>query len=113
MALIPVCSGCFTGCRSTTPGARRSSGLKFRRGNRALCRRSARPSAFTTRPIMASPTGIDMMRPVRFTWSPSLIDLVFAQQHGADLVFFQVQRDADTSSGRNSTNSPAITFSRP
>ena len=31
------------------------------------------PSALTTRPTSASPTGTDMMRPVRLTWSPSLI----------------------------------------
>ena len=43
---------------------------------------------------MASPTGTDMMRPVRRTSSPSLMPAIFAQQHGADLVFFQVQRDA-------------------
>ena len=52
------------------------------------------PSASTTRPIMASPTGIDMMRPVRRTSSPSLMFGVIAQQHRADLVFFQVQGDA-------------------
>jgi hypothetical protein len=33
------------------------------------------PSEFTTRPIMASPTGTLMMRPVRFTSSPSLISV--------------------------------------
>ena len=39
------------------------------------CRRSGWPSAFTTRPIRASPTGTDMMRPVRRTSSPSLISV--------------------------------------
>ena len=52
------------------------------------------PSASTTRPIMASPTGTDMMRPVRRTSSPSLMSVIFAQQHGAHLVFFQVHGDA-------------------
>ena len=52
------------------------------------------PSAFTTRPISASPTGTDMMRPVRRTSSPSLICGIVAQQHRADLVFFQVHGDA-------------------
>ena len=52
------------------------------------------PSAFTTRPMSASPTGTDMMRPVRRTSSPSLISVIFAQQHRPHLVFFQVQGDA-------------------
>ena len=43
---------------------------------------------------MASPTGTDMMRPVRRTSSPSLISVYVAQQHRADLVFFQVHGDA-------------------
>ena len=34
------------------------------------------------------------MRPVRRTSSPSLISVILAQQHGAHLVFFQVQGDA-------------------
>ena len=42
----------------------------------------------------ASPTGTDMMRPVRRTSSPSLMLGEFAQQHRAHLVFFQVQGDA-------------------
>ena len=52
------------------------------------------PSASTTRPISASPTGTDMMRPVRRTSSPSLNCGVVAEEHGADLIFFEVQRDA-------------------
>ena len=52
------------------------------------------PSALTTRPISASPTGTDMMRPVRRTSSPSLISVIIAQQHRAHLVFFQVHGDA-------------------
>ena len=35
------------------------------------------------------------MRPVRLTGSPSLICLEVAEQHGADAVFFEVQRDAE------------------
>ena len=34
------------------------------------------------------------MRPVRRTSSPSLISVIFAQQHRAHLVFFQVHGDA-------------------
>ena len=35
------------------------------------------------------------MRPVRLTGSPSLICGVFAEQHRADAVFFEVERDAE------------------
>ena len=72
MALRPVCIGSRTGWRSTTPGASRSIGANF----------SVRigplpsigwPSALTTRPSISSPTGTEMMRPVRLTGSPSLI----------------------------------------
>jgi len=70
MALSPVWSGSFTGWRSTTPGARRSIGAKV------VVRMGPLPSigwprAFTTRPSSSSPTGTEMMRPVRFTRSPS------------------------------------------
>ncbi len=72
MALRPVCSGSFTGCRSTTPGASRSMALNWSASIGPLPSIGL-PSEFTTRPIIASPTGTDMMRPVRFTSSPSLI----------------------------------------
>ncbi len=74
MALMPVCIGSFTGWRSTTPGARRSIGLNcvVRMGPLPSM---GWPSASTTRPISASPTGTDMMRRVRFTSSPSLISV--------------------------------------
>ena len=52
------------------------------------------PSAFTTRPIRASPTGTLMMRPVRLTSSPSLISVYSPSSTDADLVFFQVHGDA-------------------
>src|SRR5512139_1502192 len=72
IAFSPVCTGSRTGWRATTPGAIRSIGAK----------RSVRtgplpsigcPSGFTTRPSSSSPTGTEMMRPVRLTRSPSLI----------------------------------------
>ena len=74
MALSPVCSGSFTGWRSTTPGAIFSMG--------ACCPvvigplpSTGWPSALTTRPSSSSPTGTEMMRPVRLTGSPSLISV--------------------------------------
>ena len=53
------------------------------------------PSALTTRPSISSPTGTEMMRPVRLTGSPSLMAVVLAEQHRADAVLFEVQRDAE------------------
>src|ERR1017187_6043192 len=74
MALMPVCSGSLTGRRSTTPGASRSMGLNCVLWMGPLSSMGL-PRALTTRPTMASPTGTDMMRPVRRTSSPSLISV--------------------------------------
>ena len=71
IGLIPVCSGSFTGCRSTMPGATMS-----------ICRRPpvelmgplpsiGSPSGSTTRPRYSGPTGMSSTRPVRRTGSPS------------------------------------------
>ena len=72
IALIPVCSGCFTGWRSTTPGAMRSIGLRSLAVIGPLPSIGT-PSAFTTRPTSSSPTGTDMIWLVRLTVSPSRI----------------------------------------
>src|SRR3954470_6221570 len=70
MALMPVCSGSCTGWRPTMPGActsrRRVSGVAIG----PLASR-ARPSESTTRPMRASPTGTERMRPVALTAPPS------------------------------------------
>ena len=72
IALIPVCSGSFTGWRSITPGAFHSSG---RRSVDSIgpWPSSGLPSGSTTRPSSASPTGTEATSPVRRTGSPSLI----------------------------------------
>ncbi len=70
MALMPVCSDSLTGNRSVTPGARRSMGENWSVTIGPLPS-TGWPSALTTRPSIASPTGTEMMRPVRLTWSPS------------------------------------------
>src|SRR6266576_3317738 len=72
IALIPVCSGSFTGWRWTTPGALNSSG---RRSSVSIAPWPSRglPSGSTTRPSRAGPTGTEATRPVRRTGSPSLI----------------------------------------
>src|SRR5829696_1264259 len=67
----PVWSGSCTGCRSTTPGALNSSGLRSLVSIGAPPS-SGLPSGSTIRPISASPTGTLATRPERLTGSPSL-----------------------------------------
>ena len=94
IALRPVCIGSLTGLRSTTPGASRSISLNCFDAIGPLPS-IGWPSALTTRPISASPTGTEMMRLVRLTVSPSRIAGVVAEEHRADAFFFEVQRDAE------------------
>ena len=70
IALTPVCSGWSTLLRETTLGAIRSTGA---RSLVPIGPRSSMgsPSAFTTRPISASPTGTEATWPVVCTSSPS------------------------------------------
>ena len=72
MALMPVCSGCFTGWRSATPGAFDSTS---RRSMVAIGPppSSGLPKGSITRPSTASPTGTLNSRPVLRTSSPSLM----------------------------------------
>ena len=70
IALMPVISGSFTGCRSAMPGALPSSGMKSVVSIGPLPSMGS-PSGFTTRPMRASPTGTERTRPVRFTVCPS------------------------------------------
>ena len=72
MALMPVCNGTETLLRSMMPGA----GLSMRRCSVVLIGplpSMGLPSASTTRPIRASPTGTETTSPVRSTVSPSLM----------------------------------------
>ena len=71
IALMPVCSGSFTGWRSTTPGALNSSG-RVSSVSIGPWPSSGFPSGSTTRPSSASPTGTLATPPVRRTGSPSL-----------------------------------------
>ena len=71
IAFRPVWSGSCTGCRSTTPGALNSSGLRSVVSIGAPPS-SGLPSGSTMRPISASPTGTLATWPVRRTGSPSL-----------------------------------------
>ena len=74
MALMPVCSGSFTGWRCTTEGACVSSGRSSWLSMGPLPS-SGSPSGPTTRPRKASPTGTDRISPVRLTCWPSSISL--------------------------------------
>ena len=71
IALMPVCSGSFTGWRAITPGALNSSG-RVSVVSIGPWPSSGLPSGSTMRPISASPTGTLATRPVRRTGSPSL-----------------------------------------
>ena len=72
IALIPVCSGSYTDLLSQIPGAGLSIGL-YSDVTIGPAPSIGCPSAFTTRPIIASPTGTDTTLPVRFTVWPSPI----------------------------------------
>ena len=70
IALMPVCIGSCTDLRAMMPGALTSI-LRRSVAFRGPLPSTGRPSALTTRPISASPTGTSAMRPVRLTTSPS------------------------------------------
>ena len=93
IALRPVCIGSWTDLRGMMPGAFTST---RRRSSVAIgpLPSSGLPSASTTRPSSASPTGTSTMAPVRATVSPSRICAVVAEDHDADVVGLEVQRHA-------------------
>ena len=111
MAFSPVAIGSRTGCRSITPGARRSrvmnSLVEIGPLSSIAC-----PSEFTTRPTSASPTGTLMMRPVRFTSSPSLISVYSPSSTTPTWSSSRFMAIPARSCG-NESNSPAMTLSRP
>ena len=111
IALRPVCIGSRTGWRSTTPGARRSI------GENCLVRIGPLPSigwpsALTTRPSSSSPTGTEMMRPVRLTGSPSLISRYSPSSTQPTLSSSRLSAMPKTPCG-NSSISPAMARSQP
>src|SRR5580765_593922 len=111
IAFRPVCSGSFTGLRSTTPGASRSIGMNCFEAIGPLPS-IAWPSAFTTRPIISSPTGTEMMRPVRLTMSPSLISVEWPRSTAPTLSSSRLSAMPKMPCG-NSSISPAIARSTP
>src|SRR5919198_1922728 len=111
IALSPVCSGSFTGCRSTTPGASRSIGANCLVAIGPLPSTGC-PRALTTRPSISSPIGTEMMRPVRFTGSPSLISVNSPRSTAPTLSSSRFSAMPNTPCG-NASISPAIAFSTP
>ena len=90
IALMPVCSGSFTGWRSAMPGALNSSGRRCGVSIAPLPS-SGRPSGSTTRPISASPHG----HPEQLAGPAHLVALldaeVVAEDDDADRALFQVE----------------------
>ncbi len=95
MALRPVCSGSLH--RLAVDDARRDALDRQQTCVVAIgpLPSIGWPSALTTRPSIASPTGTEMMRPVRFDDVAFLDRRGVAEEHRADAVFFEVQRDAE------------------
>jgi hypothetical protein len=91
--MMPVCTGTETDFRLMMPGAIFPSDSSRRRRCRP-CRRSAGPSALTTRPSSASPTGTESSLPVVRHSEPSLDRGVVAEQHDADFAFLKVEGHA-------------------
>ena len=118
IALMPVCSGSFTGWRTMIPGACDST-LRRRASRRSSPMPSiGRPSASTTRPTSSGPTGTSSTRR-RAADLVAFLELeVVAEDDGADVVFFEVEREGGDLVRRSRTTvissiSPAIAFWRP
>ena len=70
------------------------------------------PSALTTRPIISSPTGTEMMRPVRLTVSPSLMSVEWPSSTAPTLSSSRFSAMPNSPCG-NSSISPAMARSTP
>ena len=94
IALRPVCSGSFTGWRSTTPGAMRSIGENCFVGDRALAvDRLAERVDDAAEQLVADRHRDDAAGALDLVAFLDLREL--AEQHGADALLFEVQRDAE------------------
>src|SRR5262245_47361875 len=92
IGLMPVAIGSFTGWRWTTPGALNSAGRVSVVFTSPLPS-SGLPSGSTMRPSRASPTGTSS-RAAGALHLVALLDPVpLAEQHGADVVGLEVQRE--------------------
>src|SRR5574338_157539 len=111
IALRPVWSGWFTLLRATMPGAFRST-RRVSFVSIGPLPSIGLPSASTTRPSRASPTGTSTMRRVRRTRSPSRTWAASPMTATPTLSLSRLSTMPRTPPG-NSTSSPAITDSRP
>ena len=94
IALRPVCSGSFTGWRSTTPGAMRSIGENCFGRDRALAvDRLAERVDDAAEQLVADRHRDDAAGALDRVAFLDLREL--AEEHGADAVLFEVQRDAE------------------
>ena len=92
IALIPVCTGSFTGWRWITPGALNSSGRRSL-ASMAPWPSIGLPSGSTMRPISSCPTGTLATRPGALDRLPFLDVLPFAEERDADVVLLEVERE--------------------
>ena len=111
IAFIPVCSGSFTGWRAITPNAFRSMGREWDVSIGPFPSIGC-PRGLTTRPNIASPTGVSTTRPVLFARSPSFTSRVSPNNTRPTLSSSRFNAIPKTPFG-SSTSSELITFSRP
>ena len=111
MALMPVCIGSWTVLRAMMPGALTSI-LRLSVASSGPLPSTGWPSAFTTRPTSASPTGTSAMRPVRLTTSPSRTASKLPSSATPTLSSSRFSTRPTTPLPKSS-NSPAIAFSSP
>ena len=94
IALMPVCSGSCTDLRAMMPGALISiCGVSV--ASIGPLPSIGSPSALTTRPSSASPTGTSTICPVRLTVSPSRTVFEVAEERDADVVLLEVEHQPD------------------
>ena len=94
IALMPVCTGSFTGCRSTTPGALNSSG-RVSDDSIGGPPSTGWPSGLTMRPISCLADRHARDAPRTTHRLPLLHVLPVSEQRRSDVVLLEVQRDAD------------------
>ncbi len=94
IGLMPVSIGSFTGWRCTTPGRLELGRPRLGRCSMSPLPSSGLPSGSTMRPSSASPTG-HLEQAAGALDLVALLDLVpLAEQHGADVVGLEVEREA-------------------
>ena len=99
MALIPVCSGSFTGWRSATPGGGSLNGTSFRRGHRPLS-----VQGIPQRIEHATENGVTHGHAQQLPRAADFVTFVdveiVAENDHADGVLFQVERQPVHSAGK-------------